>query len=71
MKEVLKYTILGLALCWTLPLFIATYLPYAACQLMFKDEYPKHSVPDLGWQVQQWFKESSADRQWRQENMNG
>ena len=69
MNEVVKYLGIGLLFWWVLPLFIAVFLPYAAYQLMFKDEYPKHESSDLGWQIQKWFKESSADKQWREENL--
>ncbi len=69
MKEILKLTVIGLLFWWVLPLFIALYLPYAAYQLMFNDIRSKHVAPDLRWQIQQWFKESSADKQWREENL--
>ncbi len=68
-KEISKYVGVGVFFWWALPAFIMIALPIAAYQLMFKDRHPKHVSPDLRWQIQQWFKESSADKQWREENL--
>ena len=70
MKEVLKYTGLGLLFWWVVPL-VCMVLPI---WLVYKiatnpADYPRHEPPSLSYQVQSWFRESSADKQWRRENL--